>query len=96
MYEIQSLSGFLTAIEDDPRINVTHISIYVALLKRWHEHQYENPVSVFSHEVMKLAKISGSATYHKSIKELHEYGYIKYTPSYNHFLGSLVYILNLE
>src|SRR6266487_2593403 len=63
---VGKLSEFLTAIEHDPRINAIHISIYAALVKQWHEHQYKNPVSVFSHEVMKLSKISGSATYHKS------------------------------
>ncbi|SRR6266536_1016546 len=95
MEQIKSLSNFLSAISDDPRINITHISIYAALLKTWHDHKYENPMSVFAYEVMRSAKISGSATYHKSIKELHEYGYVKYIPSYNHFIGSTIYILNL-
>jgi hypothetical protein len=31
---------------------------------------------------MKTAKISGIATYHKCIKELNDYGYIRYLPSY--------------
>jgi len=95
MDQIKSLSDFLNAIADDPRINNTHISIYVALLKTWHDHEYENPISVFGSEVMRVAKISASATYHKSIKQLHEYGYIKYIPSYNHFMRSAIYVLNL-
>jgi len=41
---------------------------------------------------MELAKISGVATYHKTIRELHEYGYIKYQPSYNRFSRSRIYI----
>lgn len=95
MYQNQSLSKFLGVISEDPRINITHIGIYVVLLKTWHDREYENPVSVFSYEVMRLAKISASATYHKSIKELHEYGYIKYVPSYNRFIASSIYILKL-
>jgi hypothetical protein len=95
MHHMQSLSDFFKAIQEDPRINATHISIYAALMNCWQEHLFQNPISIFSYQVMKLAKISGSATYHKSIKELHEYGYIKYVPSFNHFLGSQVYIQNL-
>jgi hypothetical protein len=41
---------------------------------------------------MRLAKISGVATYHKAIRELDEYGYIDYKPSYNHNKGSLIQI----
>jgi hypothetical protein len=92
---MQLLSEFFKTIQEDPRINATHISIYAALMNCWQEHLFQNPISIFSYQVMKLAKISGSATYHKSIKELHEYGYIKYVPSFNHFLGSQVYIQNL-
>jgi hypothetical protein len=41
---------------------------------------------------MKLAKISGVATYHKSIRELDEYGYIRYEPSYNRYKRSVIYL----
>jgi hypothetical protein len=32
---------------------------------------------------MDIAKISGVAAYHKCIKDLHQFGYIQYVPSYN-------------
>ncbi|HMR90955.1 MAG TPA: hypothetical protein PKC69_01520 [Chitinophagaceae bacterium] len=86
------LSSFMEKVRDDVRINAIHISMYTALVHYCREKQYRHPVSVFSHELMPLCKISGSATYHRSIRELHEYGYIRYVPSYNHFLGSLVYL----
>ncbi len=41
---------------------------------------------------MRLAKISGIATYHKSIRELNDFEYIKYQPSYNHFSKSVIYL----
>jgi hypothetical protein len=96
MSELKLLSDFFTAIENDPRINTTHISLYMALLQFWTLHNSSNPVSIFSHEVMQLCKISGSATYHKCIKELNDYGYIKYIPSYYRNKRSLVYLMSTE
>jgi hypothetical protein len=96
MHQLQPVEDFFSAIADDPRINTTHISLYMALLKIWGERRFQNPIRVFSHEVMPVCKISGIATYHKSIRELHQYGYIRYVPSYYRYLGSLVYMSKIE
>ena len=88
---LKPLSDFFIAIERDPRISITHIGIYAALLQYWKEHQYANPIQVFSYEIMHIAKISASATYHKSIRDLSEYGYIKYEPSFKRNQGSKIY-----
>ncbi|HEU4576573.1 MAG TPA: hypothetical protein VFS36_16350 [Chitinophagaceae bacterium] len=85
------VASFMEMIKEDARINPAHISLYSALVHCCRKKQYLHPVTVFSHEIMPLCKISGTATYHRSIRELHQYGYIRYVPSYNHFLGSLVY-----
>jgi hypothetical protein len=90
------LNNFFVAIQNDPRINPIHISLFMAILHYWNGNQCKNPISVFSRDLMQLAKISGTATYHRSIRELDEYGYIKYVPSYNHFLGSLIYLSKHE
>ena len=45
---------------------------------------------------MGISKISSYATYHKCIKQLHNYGYIRYSPSYNPMRGSWVYMLNFD
>jgi hypothetical protein len=86
------LKTFFVAIREDPRINAVHISLFMAVIQLWHEHNCLNPFCIFSRDLMQLAKISGAATYHKSIRELDEYGYIKYEPSFNHRKGSLIYI----
>ena len=91
MEQLKPLSEFFLAIENDPRISITHIGIYAALLQYWRKHNYENPVQAYSHEIMSLAKIS-RATYQKIIKDLSEYGYIKYEPSYKRSQGSKLYI----
>ena len=90
---IDVLSSFLATAKEDPRINTAHISLYVSLIYCWQQKQYKNPVSLFRHDLVPLCKISGSATYHKSIRDLHRFGYIEYIPSFNRFEGSLVYFI---
>lgn len=87
----ENLYQFLKSIREDGRIGPTHISLFVAILQYAEERQLQNPICVFSKEIMPMAKISGIGTFNKNIWELHEYGYIRYIPSYNHFLGSLIY-----
>ena len=41
---------------------------------------------------MKLAHIGSIATYHKCIKQLKEFGYLEYFPSYDPSLGSQIYL----
>ncbi len=91
MDTLQPLSDFFLAIEKDPRISITHIGIYAALLQYWKEQNYINPVQVFSYQIMRIAKISASATYHKSIRDLNDFGYIKYEPSFKRNQGSRIY-----
>ena len=92
MRQLQPLDDFFAAIAEDPRISTAHISLYMALLKLWSEHGFQNPIRVYSAEVMSLCKISGIATYHKRIRELHEFGYIRYVPSYYRCLRSSVFL----
>jgi hypothetical protein len=80
---------------DDQRITVWHISLYVALMERFYANDFNNPVSITRAQMMKLAHIASFATYHKCIRQLQEFGYIKYLPSYDPSLGSRVYVLRL-
>lgn len=91
--ELDLITEFIESVKEDPRISMAHISLYVSLVTYWYANGRANPLCVFSKEIMPACKISGVATYHRSIRELHAYGYIKYVPSFNHFLGSLVYII---
>ena len=93
MGQLQALSFFFSAIENDPRISITHIGIYAALLQYWMEHQFANPIQVYSYQIMPIAKISASNTYHKAVRQLNEYGYIRYLPSFKRNQASKVFIL---
>ncbi len=93
MEQLKPLSEFFAAIENDPRISITHIGIYAALLQYWKEHNYSNPVQAYSREIMQLAKISARGTYQKVINDLSDYGYIKYEASYKRNQASKFYFL---
>ena len=87
-------TNFCNAIEDDPRISSTHISLYLALLQQWHHSGEVTPFIIERNKIMKTAKISARGTYNKYINSLQEYGYIIYTPSHNPSVGSTVYLNN--
>jgi hypothetical protein len=88
----QLLSDFYEAIEGDARVRSTHISLYFALLQKWKASGETNPMTIVREEIMKMAKISARHTYNKCMHELHQFGYIRYIPSCNPFLGSIVYL----
>lgn len=88
---VPQLTRFFSHAEKDERISNNHICLYIALFQRWNLNSFRNPVSITRREIMKSAKITRT-TYHRCIKELDTYGYIKYLPSYHPVLGSLVYV----
>jgi hypothetical protein len=93
IHGLQQIKGFLQAITEDPRIGTSHISLYLVLFQCWIDGECKEPVLIQRSVVMKVAKISGVATYHKCIRELHDYGYIRYQPSYHPACHTKVYLL---
>ena len=96
MEEMNVLMDFYLAIQNDNRIGATHISLYLALFYFYCLNHFQNPVFIKRALVMHGSKICGLATYHKCIKDLNDFGYILYKPSYNPGVGSRVYLLRLE
>ena len=95
MENFQPLTDFYEAIADDARIGATHISLYMALLQEWNTAVAQNPLSVNRDTMMKAARM-GRKTYNKCMKELQEYGYIKYEPSSNPLIKSKIYLRNYK
>jgi len=93
MNYIKHLTGFFDRVVPDDRLNPTHISLYLSLFQFWNVNRFQNPISICREEVMRVSKICAKATYHKCMKDLHNYGYVKYIPSYNPFKGSLVHLV---
>ncbi|WP_276499373.1 hypothetical protein [Pontibacter litorisediminis] len=96
MNYISHLTGFYHRVNRGYRLNPSHISLYMALFQQWNLHRFRNPISIAREEVMTSSHVHSRVTYHKCLRELHAWGYLHYVPSYNHFRGSLVYMLGLE
>ncbi|MBN8837146.1 MAG: hypothetical protein J0I09_07805 [Sphingobacteriia bacterium] len=91
MSGLSILNEFCLAASTDTRITHLHICVYMALFQYWHLNGFQNPVQVSRRQIMLAAKVKRT-TYHKCIKDLHNYGYIEYLPSYHPLLGSAVYM----
>jgi hypothetical protein len=90
---VRELSSFFYRIREDTRISPSHISLYMALFECWNQNDFQNPILIRRQHIMELAKFSGLATYHRCVKELQEYKYIEYRPSYNSAIYSQVVML---
>lgn len=96
MNNANKIIDFFGNVINDVGMTPPHISLYVSLFQLWDMYKYETTFRICRKEVMKLSKIKSFATYHKCIKELHDAGFIIYSPTYNSYLGSSIEIIDLE
>jgi hypothetical protein len=92
MEGLELLDNFLSKISKDGRVGIAHIGLYTCLFGFWRAKGCQNPLVTFGSKVMPVAKIGSSATYHKLIKELNDYGYIRYVRSFSNVEGSKFYL----
>lgn len=93
MKAIKQFNRFLKKANDDSRLLPSHISLYFAILSSWSESKFAQTFRIFRKDLMRLSHISSFATYHKCMKQLDEYGYLKYESSYNYYQGCLIELL---
>ena len=96
MNYIRHLSAVFQQMDADTRLTPYHISLYMALFRRWNLNFFKNPISVSRDELMRLSKIGSVNTYTKCLKELDSFGFIRYEPSYNPHRGSLIYLYSFD
>ncbi|HUC79487.1 MAG TPA: hypothetical protein VMR70_01170 [Flavisolibacter sp.] len=65
----------------------------MALFEYWNQNGFQSPIPITRQKLMAISKINGLATYHKCIRDLNEFGYIKYEPSKNPAVNSVVSLL---
>jgi len=94
MENLKPLSYFFEAIEKDFRISTTHIAIYAALLQYRVCSGFINPIEVYRYDISPIAKVLSPYTYHKCIRELDEYGYLKYVASSKKTQGSKIFFFD--
>lgn len=84
------LSTFCLVAADDARIGATHVCLYLALLNQWSRVGGTNPIPINRQAIMRHAKIRSRQTYNKCLNDLHDFGYLIYTPSVNAHTSSSV------
>lgn len=89
------LPRFFEAMDRDPRLSTAHISLYFSLIRKWACMEYQGCIRIYSSQGAKEAKMC-LATYRNCLRELHEFGYLKYVPSFNKNLPSSIYLFFLQ
>lgn len=91
--ELAAYGSLIKRMGKDQRVIATHVSLFTALFIQWQRSGFNSPFAVTRKDLMAYSKIASNATYHKCIKELDKYGYIRYQPSFHPGKGSLIYWL---
>lgn len=74
---------YLDIITADPRLNVWHISLLLAITLLAYRQSERNIIRVSRNKLMSISHIETAPTYHKYFQQLQEFGYFKYRPSYH-------------
>lgn len=90
MNYIRHLNAVFQQFSMDSRLNPTHISLYMALFQYWNINRFPEEFYINREEIMKMSKIGSKATYHRCLKNLQRWKYIRYFPSHNPYKGSKI------
>lgn len=93
---IHHLNEVLERFAKDGRLNPPHVSLYMALFRFWNLYYFKPSFYIQREEVMALSKIGAKATYHRCLKDLSNWSYILYEPSFNPFKGSRVHMFDFD
>ncbi|MFS4494725.1 hypothetical protein [Maribacter sp. 2308TA10-17] len=96
MNYIKHMNAVYQQFAKDSRLNTTHISLYMALFQFWNMNRFPEMFHINREEIMCLSKIGGTATYHKCLKNLNDWKYLCYLPSYNPYKGSKIKMFIFE
>lgn len=96
MLSTETLIRNYSHLFNDKRLSVWHFSIYTTLVLVWHKNELANPFPISRKSIMELAHVHSFATYHKCIKQLEMFGYIRYNPSYSYYERSLIFINDID
>lgn len=88
-----TLSSYFKCVASDERLFPTHISLVMALFYFSSGEQPALPFQVSRPKLMRFSRIRSIATYHKNIKDLTDYGYIEYKPSWHPQRGTQIRLI---
>jgi uncharacterized phage protein (TIGR02220 family) len=93
---IEHLKNVNARFYDDKLITSSHVAVYNSLFQFWNKSFFDTDLAINRDSVMKQAKIGSVNTYLKCLKELEIQGYLKYNPSHNPLIGSIVNLFRFD
>jgi len=88
--------SFFELAEEDPRVKPGHLGLYTALLAACIRAGSTNPFSISRSSIMRQAKMSSRSTYNQMMRDLMQFGFIRYLPAQNGLSLSIVLLRKLE
>lgn len=90
--DLNLFGTYLILLSKDDRITVWHMAVIFGIIQLAAGDDIVMPIYISRKKVMQLSHINSIVTYHKCVKELQQFGYIDYFPSYHPAFGSRVYL----
>lgn len=84
------VARFLRIAAEDDRLLSVHVALYVSICSLRPSKNPGTGFRVSRRELMRLAKIRSIVTYHRRLKQLVEFGFIAYEPSYDPYRASRI------
>ena len=92
--DLNIFKDLITALVKDCRITVWHMGTIMGIIQLATENNLSASICISRRKVMERGHINNFVTYHKCIRELQEFGYIRYEPSYHPGIGSKVFLIS--
>jgi len=87
---ITQLNEALECFKRDIRIKQAHITLYMAFFHIWNREFFKSTIAINRELTMERAKIKSKTTYHNTVRDLNDWGYLQYYPSYDPRRGSVI------
>lgn len=87
---IVHLNATFEKFNKDERIKQGHITLYLAFFQKWNREFFKKTITVNRTSIMERAKFKSKTTYHNYLKDLNDWGYLNYFPSFHPARGSKI------
>jgi hypothetical protein len=84
-----SVRDFFETVAEDPRMLASHMIIYIALMNTWEQQGRPEEIEFVTSDILKVVKLTRD-TFRIRIRELKEFGYIRYEAAGNQFGKGIV------
>lgn len=88
--ENMNILEWLSKVLVDHRVTSRHLALYLTLMLFWKKSGFKQSFRVTRAQVLPHSKLTSTTTYHRILKDLLNFGYISYKPSFHPSIGSLI------